>query len=87
VGNSWRRLPWVTGTVLTLLLVVPWYALTEYRTPGFLHYFIIGEHIQRFLVPHWPGDLYGALPVYVGQQMDAYIEAPPAGNDVAGAQK
>lgn len=59
-GNSWRRLPWVTGTVLTLLLVVPWYALAEYRTPGFLHYFIIGEHIQRFLVPHWPGDLYGA---------------------------
>jgi HlyD family secretion protein len=30
---------------------------------------------------------HAALPVYVGQQMDAYIEAPPAGNDVAGAQK
>jgi 4-amino-4-deoxy-L-arabinose transferase-like glycosyltransferase len=56
----WRRLPWVTGTALTLLLVVPWYALAEYRTPGFLHYFIIGEHINRFLVPHWMGDLYGA---------------------------
>jgi len=55
----WRRLPWLTGTVLTLLLVVPWYVLAEIRTPGFLRYFIIGEHFERFLVPHWTGDLYG----------------------------
>ena len=58
-ANTWRRLPWFSGTALTLLLVVPWYALAEYRTPGFLHYFIIGEHFERFLVPHWAGDLYG----------------------------
>jgi 4-amino-4-deoxy-L-arabinose transferase-like glycosyltransferase len=57
---TWRRLPWVAGTVLTLLLVLPWYALAEHRTPGFLHYFIVGEHFQRFLIPHWKGDLYGA---------------------------
>ena len=29
------------------------------RNPGFLDYFIVGEHIQRFLVPGWTGDLYG----------------------------
>ena len=58
--QTWRRLPWITGTILTLLLVVPWYALAEVRTPGFLHYFIIGEHFERFLVPHWSGDLYGS---------------------------
>ncbi len=57
--ETWRRLPWITGTILTILLVVPWYVLAEHRTPGFLHYFIIGEHFQRFLEPHWTGDLYG----------------------------
>jgi 4-amino-4-deoxy-L-arabinose transferase-like glycosyltransferase len=59
-ANIWRRLPWISGTALTLLLVIPWYALAEYRTPGFLHYFIIGEHFDRFLMSHWTGDLYGA---------------------------
>jgi 4-amino-4-deoxy-L-arabinose transferase-like glycosyltransferase len=59
-GDTWRRLPWVAGTVLTLLLVLPWYALAEHRTPGFLNYFLIGEHFERYLTPHWEGDLYGA---------------------------
>jgi 4-amino-4-deoxy-L-arabinose transferase-like glycosyltransferase len=59
-GDTWRNLPWCTGTLLTILLAVPWYLLAEWRTPGFLHYFIIGEHFERFLVKDWPGDLYGA---------------------------
>src|SRR5690606_9917714 len=33
--------------------------LAELKTPGFLDYFIIGEHFSRFLVPGWQGDLYG----------------------------
>jgi len=59
-ASLWRRLPWISGTALALMLVVPWYALEEYRTPGFLHYFFIGEHFDRFLFPHWSGDLYGS---------------------------
>ena len=58
--DTWHRTPWVIGTVLTLVLVVPWYVLAEIRTPGFLRYFFVGEHLQRFLIPHWSGDLYGA---------------------------
>ncbi|MFX0545913.1 ArnT family glycosyltransferase [Roseovarius sp. S1116L3] len=54
-----RRLPWVKGSALLLALTVPWYAAAEWATPGFLRYFLIGEHIERFLVPGWPGDLYG----------------------------
>ncbi len=54
-----RGLPWVRGTALLLALTVPWYAAAEWATPGFLRYFLIGEHIERFLVPGWPGDLYG----------------------------
>ena len=54
-----KRLPWLRGTALLLMLVLPWYVAAEIATPGFLHYFLIGEHVQRFLTPGWQGDLYG----------------------------
>jgi len=56
----WRRLPWIKGTLLLLVLSVPWYLLAEHRTPGFLEYFFIGEHWKRFTEPGWQGDLYGS---------------------------
>jgi 4-amino-4-deoxy-L-arabinose transferase-like glycosyltransferase len=55
-----RGLPWISGTVLMLVLSLPWYVAAELKTPGFLHYFIVGEHLQRFLVSGWQGDLYGS---------------------------
>lgn len=55
----WRAMPWLRGIVLTLALAAPWYLAAEHATPGFLHYFIIGEHWQRFTQPGWTGDLYG----------------------------
>lgn len=45
---------------VTLLLSLPWYWLAEQKTPGFLNYFILGEHWQRFVVAGWQGDLYGS---------------------------
>ncbi len=65
-GVFWRAinsLPWVTGTLLCLLVTLPWYIWAELRTPGFLEYFILGEHVQRFLVSGWQGDLYGTAHV------------------------
>ncbi len=29
-------------------------------TPGFIDYFIVGEHYKRFVEPGWTGDLYGS---------------------------
>lgn len=58
--DLWQNLPWVIGTLLTVAVVLPWYMLAEMRTPGFLHYFIIGEHFERFLNKGWKGDLYGS---------------------------
>ncbi|EKF75990.1 dolichyl-phosphate-mannose-protein mannosyltransferase [Alcanivorax hongdengensis A-11-3] len=52
-------LPWISGTLLMCIIALPWYILAEYRTPGFLHYFIVGEYLSRFLIPGWQGDLYG----------------------------
>lgn len=57
--DFWQKLPWVSGSCVTLLIALPWYILAEYRTPGFLNYFIVGEHINRFLKPAWHGDKYG----------------------------
>lgn len=59
-GDSWRRLPWIGGVLLTIVLVLPWYVDAEIHTPGFLRYFIIGEHFDRFLVSGWQGDHYGS---------------------------
>ena len=54
-----QRLPWIAGLLLIVAIAAPWYVAAEIRTPGFLNYFLIGEHFQRFLIPGWTGDLYG----------------------------
>ncbi|MFT5549247.1 MAG: 4-amino-4-deoxy-L-arabinose transferase-like glycosyltransferase [Candidatus Azotimanducaceae bacterium] len=56
----WSTLPWGYGTLIFLVIALPWYAIEEYKTPGFLDYFIIGEHFKRFIVSGWQGDLYGS---------------------------
>lgn len=58
--NIWKKLPWISGTFLMLVLALPWYLAAEKATPGFLRYFIIGEHFERFVVSGWKGDLYGS---------------------------
>jgi 4-amino-4-deoxy-L-arabinose transferase-like glycosyltransferase len=55
----WSCVPWLRGALVVTALSLPWYALAEMRTPGFLQYFIVGEHWQRFVTPGWAGDLYG----------------------------
>ena len=55
-----RKFPWWRGALLTVVLAGPWYLLAELKTPGFLDYFIVGEHFRRFLDPGWAGDLYGS---------------------------
>jgi 4-amino-4-deoxy-L-arabinose transferase-like glycosyltransferase len=57
--DVWRGLPWLCGGALTLLIALPWYWIAEHRTPGFLEYFLVGEHWHRFTTPGWTGDRYG----------------------------
>ncbi|WMD19736.1 glycosyltransferase family 39 protein [Achromobacter seleniivolatilans] len=52
-------LPWFKGTLVTLALAGPWYVFAEIKTPGFLQYFLMGEHVLRFIDAGWKGDLYG----------------------------
>ena len=58
-ARTWQALPWLRGTLLMLAIALPWYLLAERKTPGFLDYFLVGEHWRRFTVPGWDGDRYG----------------------------
>jgi len=60
----WRDLPWIRGILLTSLIALPWYVIAELSSPGFLNYFIVGEHFHRFVTPGWKGDLYGTAHNY-----------------------
>jgi len=50
----------VLGLLITAAIALPWYYFCEQQSPGFLDYFIVGEHYKRFLEPGWKGDLYGS---------------------------
>ncbi len=55
----WQKIPLVSGILLMGVIAFPWYWMAEQATPGFLHYFIVGEHWSRFMESGWKGDLYG----------------------------
>jgi len=59
-ATVWQALPWLAGAAATTVLVVPWYWAAERASPGFLDYFLVGEHWKRFVESGWKGDLYGA---------------------------
>ncbi len=56
----WQRFPIISGVLLMLVIALPWYIMAEQATPGFIDYFIVGEHFKRFVVSGWEGDLYGS---------------------------
>lgn len=61
-GRAWPAMPglgWLPGVLMVLMLALPWYILAEWKTPGFLDYFLVGEHLRRYLDPGWAGDMYG----------------------------
>ncbi|HZO81252.1 MAG TPA: phospholipid carrier-dependent glycosyltransferase [Candidatus Binataceae bacterium] len=43
------RMPWPSAIALYLAIVVPWFVLVAQRNPGFLHFFFVHEHLQRYL--------------------------------------
>lgn len=53
------RVPIVSGITIAFLIAAPWYFMAEKATPGFIDYFIIGEHWSRFVESGWEGDRYG----------------------------
>lgn len=74
--RTWQRLHLVRGTVILLLIAVPWHALATLRNPpyfawtlhsgpgeyhGFLWFYFINEQLLRFLNLRYPRD-YNTVP-------------------------
>jgi 4-amino-4-deoxy-L-arabinose transferase-like glycosyltransferase len=59
VRRAMRDIPWIAGLVATAAAAGWWYLAAELKTPGFIDYFIVGEHWHRFVTPGWSGDRYG----------------------------
>ncbi len=49
--SPWRRLHWLPGLCLFLLITVPWHWLAAGRLADFLEFFFVHEHLSRFLTP------------------------------------
>lgn len=62
------RLVWLPGIALFAAMTVPWFALVEARHPGFLHYFFIHHHFERFTTRQFNGHhpFWFYLPVFAG---------------------
>jgi 4-amino-4-deoxy-L-arabinose transferase-like glycosyltransferase len=61
--NKWKealkKAPWILGSILMIIIALPWYIMTEIKSPGFFDYFIVGEHFNRYFNSEWVGDKYG----------------------------
>lgn len=62
--NVMRKINVIKGIGILIVIATPWYALAEIQSPGFLNYFVLGEHFYRFFDPGWQGDLYGIPKTY-----------------------
>jgi 4-amino-4-deoxy-L-arabinose transferase-like glycosyltransferase len=54
-----KTFPILLGLLIIAIVAVPWYYFAEQKTPGFIDYFIVGEHFNRFFDSSWSGDKYG----------------------------
>ncbi|RMG41411.1 MAG: glycosyltransferase family 39 protein [Candidatus Dadabacteria bacterium] len=53
-----KKLPWLRGTLLYLVIIVPWLLMAQSAYPDFFHYYFIQENLGRFLNPSF-GSRYG----------------------------
>ena len=61
INGRWKELrhhAWIIGTLVFLLVSVPWYLLMTLKNPDFLEYFFLHENFGRFLYQNY-GDRYG----------------------------
>jgi len=71
------RMPWLLAIATYSAIAVPWFALAAYRNPGFLRFFLVHEHVQRYLVntEHGWGPWF-FIPVVIGGSWPWFFFAP-----------
>jgi 4-amino-4-deoxy-L-arabinose transferase-like glycosyltransferase len=66
-GRDIRRIPFVACAAVYLAIVLPWFILAEHRNPGFLEFFFIHEHLERFTVSQEHGwGPWFFIPIIIG---------------------
>src|SRR5262249_5866509 len=48
-GREIVKMPLLGCAIIYLAIAVPWYVLVEMRNPGFLRFFFVHEHLQRYV--------------------------------------
>lgn len=57
--SEWKGFPIFRTLGIFIILVTPWFVLSEIANPGFLKYFIWNENLARYLITDY-GDRYGS---------------------------
>ena len=65
--SLWRRMHWLSGLALLAAIAMPWFVAVSMHNPGFLQYFFVHEHFQRFStdVSHRAGPWWYFLPLVI----------------------
>ena len=73
-----RRMPLAWCAVVYCAIVVPWFVLMEVRNPGFLSFFFIHEHLQRYVSSNEHGwGPWFFIPIVVGGTWPWIFFVPP----------
>lgn len=67
----WKRMQWIPGLLIFLVLGLPWHVLVAQRNPEWAQFYLIHEHFTRFLTTehHRQGAWYYFVPILVGGLM------------------
>ncbi len=73
-----RRFHAFAGIVVVGAVALPWFVAITIREPGFLHFYFIGEHFQRFLDPGYSHNepIYYYVPVIAAGMLPWTIVVP-----------
>jgi 4-amino-4-deoxy-L-arabinose transferase-like glycosyltransferase len=66
------------GLLIVIVVSLPWFVIVAARLPGFLHFYIIGEHFKRVFVASYSHDqpFYFYLPVIIAGMLPWSICLP-----------
>jgi 4-amino-4-deoxy-L-arabinose transferase-like glycosyltransferase len=66
-GGEVRRIPLLSCIAIYAAIAVPWFVIANARNPGFLHFFFVHEHLERFLESSEHGwGPYFFIPILLG---------------------
>jgi 4-amino-4-deoxy-L-arabinose transferase-like glycosyltransferase len=78
-GREILRMPWLRAIAIYFAIAAPWFVLAAERNPEFLRFFVIHEHVERYLAnaEHGWGPYFFVVVVIAG--MWPWIVFVPAG--------